>query len=93
MFFAVIIGIFSLGQAVPHFEKFVSAAGASIAVYDIIDQVRGAAYNGREPERVGLWEELVLSPSMTHPQITHMVKSSFRSHLLQVYFVLLFRTH
>ena len=43
VFFSVIIGIFSLGQAVPHLEKFVSAAGASVAVYGIIDQVRGIA--------------------------------------------------
>lgn len=41
MFFAVIIGVFSLGQAVPHLEKFVSAAGASVAVFQIIDQVKG----------------------------------------------------
>ena len=50
VFFSVIIGIFSLGQAVPHLEKFVSAAGASVAVYGIIDQVRGIAVWVKGPQ-------------------------------------------
>ena len=41
VFFAVLIGAFSLGQAVPYFQKLVTAAGASIPIYDIIDRVRG----------------------------------------------------
>ena len=39
VFFSVIIGVFSLGQAIPHLEKFVSAAGASVTIYSIIDEV------------------------------------------------------
>ena len=39
MFFSVIIGIFSLGQAIPNLEKLITAAGASITIYSIIDQV------------------------------------------------------
>ena len=39
VFFAILIGAFSLGQAVPHLGKFVTAVGASSVVYGIIDRV------------------------------------------------------
>lgn len=39
VFFAILIGAFSLGQAVPNLEKFVTAVGASSVVYSIIDKV------------------------------------------------------
>ena len=39
VFFAILIGAFSLGQAVPHLGKFVTAVGASSVVYSIIDRV------------------------------------------------------
>ena len=39
VFFAVLIGIFSLGQAVSNFDKIVTAVGASLEVYTIIHQV------------------------------------------------------
>lgn len=38
VFFSIFVGIFSLIHAVPRFDDFVTAAGASISVYDIIDQ-------------------------------------------------------
>ena len=43
MFFAVVIGSFSLGNALPEIETFATALGAASAVYDIIDKV-GVAY-------------------------------------------------
>ncbi len=39
VFFAILIGAFSLGQAVPYLGKFVTAVGASSVVYSIIDRV------------------------------------------------------
>ena len=39
VFFAVIIGAFSLGQAGPNLENFVTAVGASTVVYETIDRV------------------------------------------------------
>ena len=36
----IIIGVFALRQAIPHFEKLVSAAGSSVEIYKIIDEVR-----------------------------------------------------
>ena len=40
--FALLIGAISIGQAGPNLEKLVTAAGASISIYDIIDRVRAA---------------------------------------------------
>ena len=39
VFFAVIIGAFSLGQAGPNAESLVTAAGAAGEVFEIIDKV------------------------------------------------------
>ena len=39
VFFAVLIGAFSIGQAAPNLDKLVTAAGASVAIYDVIDRV------------------------------------------------------
>lgn len=39
VFFAVLIGAFSLGQAAPNFESFLTAAGAAGTVFEIIDRV------------------------------------------------------
>ena len=39
MFFAVIIGSFSLGNSLPELETFATALGSASAVYDIIDKV------------------------------------------------------
>ena len=39
VFFAVLIGAFSIGQAAPNFDKLITAAGASIAIYNVIDRV------------------------------------------------------
>ena len=40
MFFAVIIGAFSLGQAAPNAESLSTAMGSAGAVYETIDRVR-----------------------------------------------------
>ena len=39
VFFAVLIGAFSIGQAAPNFDKLITAAGASVAIYNVIDRV------------------------------------------------------
>ena len=39
VFFAVLIGAFSISQAAPNLDKLVTAAGASVAIYDVIDRV------------------------------------------------------
>ena len=39
MIFGVLIGAFSLGQAAPNLEDLLTAAGASGAIFDIIDRV------------------------------------------------------
>ena len=39
VFFAVLVGAFALGQAMPNLENLTSAAGASIVIYQIIDRV------------------------------------------------------
>ena len=39
MFFALVIGSLSLGNALPEIETFATALGAASAVYDIIDKV------------------------------------------------------
>ena len=41
VFFAVLIGAFSIGQAAPNFDKLITAAGASVAIYNVIDRVSG----------------------------------------------------
>ena len=38
-FFALIIGAFSLGQAAPNMENLMTAAGASVSIYETIDRV------------------------------------------------------
>ncbi len=45
VFFVIIIGVFALRQAIPHFEKLVSAAGSSVQIYKIIDEVWGQQTN------------------------------------------------
>ena len=39
VFFAVLIGAFALGQAMPNLENLTSAAGASIIIFQTIDRV------------------------------------------------------
>ena len=39
VFFAVIIGAFSLGQAGPNAENLITAAGSAGEVFEIIDRV------------------------------------------------------
>ena len=39
MFFAVIIGSFSLGNALPDIETIATAFGSAAVVYEIIDRV------------------------------------------------------
>ena len=38
VFFAVLIGAFSIGQAAPNFDKLITAAGASIAIYPVLSK-------------------------------------------------------
>eukprot|EP00731_Ephydatia_muelleri_P002268 Em0001g2268a len=38
-FFALIIGAFSLGQAAPNMENLMTAAGASVSIYETIDRI------------------------------------------------------
>ena len=40
VFFAVILGSFSLGNALPELVTFGTALGAASVVYDVIDRVR-----------------------------------------------------
>ena len=44
VFFAVIIGAFSLGQAAPNAESLVTAAGAAGEIFETIDRVRNSLY-------------------------------------------------
>ena len=46
VFFAVIIGAFSLGQAGPNAEGLIVAAGAAGEVFETIDRVRGGKEEG-----------------------------------------------
>lgn len=39
VFFAVIIGSFSLGNALPELETFATALGAATVVFEVIDRV------------------------------------------------------
>ena len=41
MFFSVILGSFSLGNALPEIETIATALGAATVVFEIIDRVRG----------------------------------------------------
>ncbi len=40
VFFSVLIGAFSLGQAAPNLENLLTAAGAAGAIFETIDRVR-----------------------------------------------------
>ena len=40
-FISLITGAFSLGQAAPNMENFMTAAGASVTIYETIDRVCG----------------------------------------------------
>ncbi len=40
VFFAVLIGAFSLGQAAPNLENLLTAAGAAGTIFETIDRVR-----------------------------------------------------
>ena len=39
MFFAIIIGSFSLGNALPELETFATALGSATVVFEVIDRV------------------------------------------------------
>ncbi len=62
VFFCVLIGAFSLGNAGPNLQSFSVARGAAYAVYRIIDQVRpdlGCLYTHSESVSIhGLRETL-----------------------------------
>ena len=55
MVFGVLIGAFSLGQAAPNLEGLLTAAGVSVAIFDIIDRVckLGFVYLSGYIDRVG----------------------------------------
>lgn len=55
VFFSVVIGAFSLGQAVPNLESLLTAAGAATAVYETIDRtppIDSSSEEGLKPEEL-----------------------------------------
>ena len=44
VFFAVIIGSFSLGNALPELETFATALGSATVVFEVIDRVMKGLY-------------------------------------------------
>lgn len=55
VFFSVIIGALSLGQAAPNLENLLTAAGAAITVYDTIDKtppIDSSSEEGAKPEKL-----------------------------------------
>lgn len=55
VFFSVVIGAFSLGQAVPNLENLLTAAGAATAVYETIDRtplIDSSSEEGLKPEKL-----------------------------------------
>ncbi|KAJ6666730.1 hypothetical protein lerEdw1_020454 [Lerista edwardsae] len=55
VFFAVLIGAFSLGQATPNLEAFAIARGAAYAIFNIIDnepKIDSFSENGYRPEKI-----------------------------------------
>ncbi|KAL8165139.1 UNVERIFIED_CONTAM: Multidrug resistance protein 1, partial [Gekko kuhli] len=55
VFFAVLIGAFSIGQATPNIEAFAIARGAAYAVFNIIDnepQIDSFSETGYKPDRI-----------------------------------------
>ncbi|KAL5491961.1 hypothetical protein EMCRGX_G017341 [Ephydatia muelleri] len=49
-FFALIIGAFSLGQAAPHLQSLMTAAGASVSIFDTINRVPSIDSSSEEGE-------------------------------------------
>ena len=61
VFFAVITGAFSLGQAAPNIESLLTAAGAATAVYGTIDRtppIDSSSTEGLKPEKLNPTIEL-----------------------------------
>ncbi|XP_060104425.1 ATP-dependent translocase ABCB1 [Heteronotia binoei] len=55
VFFAVLIGAFSIGQATPNIEAFANARGAAYAVFNIIDhepQIDSFSETGYKPDKI-----------------------------------------
>ena len=61
VFFSVLIGAFSLGQAAPNLENLLTAVGASTVVYETIDRVPpidSSSEEGKKPEKMNPTIEL-----------------------------------
>ena len=69
VFFSVIIGAFSLGQAGPNLENLLTAAGSSTVVYQTIDRtpsIDSSSTEGKKPESIHPTVELK-KVSFTYP--------------------------
>ena len=61
VFFSVVIGAFSLGQAAPNLENLLTAAGAATTVYETIDRkppIDSSSDKGLTPEKLNPTIEL-----------------------------------